>query len=97
MQIPGSDLQIFSGKKIRRDQIEALKKAGVEGIELAESEREGAFAAVDVVAITLPAPSRRAICCASRDNGGENGSSCCNQRLRPYWRRCVQAERGRRR
>src|SRR5687767_3164472 len=49
MQIPGSDLQIFASKKIRKDQVEALKKAGVEGIELAEAEREGAFAAADVV------------------------------------------------
>ena len=49
MQIPGSDLQIFSSKKIRKDQIEALRKAGVESIELAEAEREGAFAAADVV------------------------------------------------
>jgi DNA-directed RNA polymerase subunit beta len=48
-QIPGSDLQIFAGKKIRRDQIEALKKAGVEAVELAESEREGAWAAADLV------------------------------------------------
>src|SRR5688572_321303 len=49
MQIPGSDLQIFASKKVRKDQVEALKKAGVEGIELAEAEREGAFAAADVV------------------------------------------------
>jgi len=49
LQIPGSDLQIFPGKKIRKDQIEALKKAGVEAIELQEGEREGAWAAADVV------------------------------------------------
>jgi DNA-directed RNA polymerase subunit beta len=49
LQIPGSDLQIYASKKIRKDQIEALRKAGVEGVELAESEREGAFAAADVV------------------------------------------------
>ena len=49
LQIPGSDLQIYPGKKIRKDQIEALKKAGVEAIELTESEREGAWAAADVV------------------------------------------------
>jgi DNA-directed RNA polymerase subunit beta len=49
LQIPGSDLQIYPSKKIRKDQIEALKKAGVEAIELAESEREGAWAAADVV------------------------------------------------
>jgi DNA-directed RNA polymerase subunit beta len=49
LQIPGSDLQIYPGKKIRKDQIEALKKAGVEAIELTEGEREGAWAAGDVV------------------------------------------------
>jgi DNA-directed RNA polymerase subunit beta len=49
LQIPGSDLQIFASKKIRKDQIEALRKAGVEAIELAEGEREGAFAAADLV------------------------------------------------
>jgi DNA-directed RNA polymerase subunit beta len=47
--IPGSDLALHPGKKIRKDQVEALKKAGVEGIELVETEREGAFAAGDVV------------------------------------------------
>ena len=49
LQIPGSDLQIYPGKKIRKDQIEALKKAGVDAIELTEGEREGAWAAADVV------------------------------------------------
>jgi len=49
LQIPGSDLQIYPGKKVRKDQIEALKKAGVEAIELTEGEREGAWAAGDVV------------------------------------------------
>src|SRR6187401_515482 len=47
--IPGSELALHPGKKIRRDQIEALKKAGVEAVELAETEREGAFAVADVI------------------------------------------------
>ncbi len=47
--IPGSELALHPGKKIRRDQVEALKKAGVEAVELADAEREGAFAAGDVV------------------------------------------------
>jgi DNA-directed RNA polymerase subunit beta len=47
--IPGSELSLHAGKKIRKDQVEALKKAGVEGVELAEAEREGAFTAADVV------------------------------------------------
>ncbi|GMV20816.1 MAG: DNA-directed RNA polymerase subunit beta [Acidimicrobiia bacterium] len=49
IQIPGADMQIFASKKIRKDQIEALKKAGVDAIELQEGEREGAWAAADVV------------------------------------------------
>ncbi len=49
LPIPGSDLALHPGKKIRRDQIEALKKAGVEAVELAETEREGAFAVSDVI------------------------------------------------
>lgn len=47
--IPGSELALHAGKKIRKDQIEALKKAGVEAVELVDTEREGAFAAGDVV------------------------------------------------
>ncbi len=49
LAIPGSELALHPGKKIRKDQIEALRKGGVESIELAETEREGAFAAADVV------------------------------------------------
>ncbi len=49
LSIPGSDLQIYAGKKVRKDQIEALKKAGIEAIELVDAEREGACAAADVV------------------------------------------------
>ena len=47
--IPGSELALHAGKKIRKDQVEALKKAGVDGVELVDTEREGAFAAADVV------------------------------------------------
>jgi DNA-directed RNA polymerase subunit beta len=47
--IPGSELTLHNGKKIRKDQVEALKKAGVEAVEVAETEREGAFVAADVV------------------------------------------------
>src|SRR5260221_11101630 len=36
LAIPGSDLALHPGKKIRKDQIEALKKAGGEAIELAD-------------------------------------------------------------
>jgi DNA-directed RNA polymerase subunit beta len=47
--IPGSELTLHNGKKIRKDQVEALKKAGVEAVEVSETEREGAFVAADVV------------------------------------------------
>src|SRR5690606_38524679 len=47
--IPGSSLSLHAGKKIRKDQVEALKKAGVEAVELADAEREGAFSANDIV------------------------------------------------
>jgi hypothetical protein len=49
LKIPGSDLTIHAGKKIRKDQLDALKKSGVEAIELVDAEREGAFAVADVV------------------------------------------------
>jgi DNA-directed RNA polymerase subunit beta len=49
LPIPGSDLALHPGKKIRRDQIDALKKAGVEAVELVDTEREGAWAIGDVV------------------------------------------------
>jgi DNA-directed RNA polymerase subunit beta len=37
--IPGSSLALHTNKKIRRDQVEALKKTDVVGIELADTER----------------------------------------------------------
>ncbi len=52
LPIPGSDLALHPGKKIRRDQVEALRKAGVEGVELVDTEREGAWAIGDVVDAT---------------------------------------------
>ncbi len=47
--IPGSDLTLHPGKKIRKDQVEALKKAGVASVELVDAEREGAFSAGDII------------------------------------------------
>jgi hypothetical protein len=35
-RFPGSDLTLHNGKKIRKDQVEALKKAGVEAVEVGE-------------------------------------------------------------
>jgi DNA-directed RNA polymerase subunit beta len=49
LAIPGSELSLHAGKKIRKDQVEALKKSGVEAIELVDAEREGAFSANDII------------------------------------------------
>ena len=49
LAIPGSDLALHAGKKIRKDQVEALKKSGVSAVELVDTEREGAFSAADVI------------------------------------------------
>jgi DNA-directed RNA polymerase subunit beta len=45
----GSDTITHAGKKITSTAIAALKKAGVESVEVADAELEGAFAASDVV------------------------------------------------
>jgi DNA-directed RNA polymerase subunit beta len=45
----GSDTATSAGKKINASAIAALKKAGVEAVEVADAELEGAFAASDVV------------------------------------------------
>src|SRR6187399_1788542 len=47
--IPGTELALHAGKKIRKDQVDALKKAGVPSVELVDTEREGAFAGADVI------------------------------------------------
>jgi DNA-directed RNA polymerase subunit beta len=49
IQVPGSDLVIAKGKKITHAAIAALRKAGVEAIKIDETEREGAYAAADIV------------------------------------------------
>jgi DNA-directed RNA polymerase subunit beta len=49
LPIPGSELALHAGKKIRKDQVEALRRAGVAGVELVETEREGAYSAADVI------------------------------------------------
>src|SRR3954466_12720253 len=45
----GSETATHAGKKINASAIAALKKAGVESVEVADAELEGAFAATDVV------------------------------------------------
>ncbi len=47
--IPGSDLVIHAGRKITNAAVAALRAAGIEAVEVAESELEGAWAAADVV------------------------------------------------
>jgi DNA-directed RNA polymerase subunit beta len=49
LPIPGSDLSLHAGKKIRKDQVEALRRSGLPGVELVETEREGAYSAADVI------------------------------------------------
>jgi DNA-directed RNA polymerase subunit beta len=49
LHVPGSDVTIHAGKKITNAAVAALKKAGIDTIEIAEAELEGAFAAADVV------------------------------------------------
>src|SRR6476659_9169367 len=45
----GSDTLVGAGKKITSNAIAAMKKAGVERVEVSDAELEGAFAAADVV------------------------------------------------
>ena len=47
--VPGENFMIQAGKKITRNAVEALKRANVEAIEVADAELEGAYAAADVV------------------------------------------------
>src|SRR5512137_888133 len=49
IQVPGSDMVIPKGKKITHAAVKALRAAGVEAVRVDETEREGAFAAADVV------------------------------------------------
>src|SRR5580700_6827520 len=47
--VPGENFTVQSGKKITKNAVEALKRAGVEAVEISDAELEGAFAAADVV------------------------------------------------
>ncbi len=49
IDVPGSDVSIQSGKRVTVAAIAALRKAGVDSIEISDAELEGAFAAADVV------------------------------------------------
>jgi DNA-directed RNA polymerase subunit beta len=47
--IPGTELVIQKGKKVRHDHIAALRKASVQGLEVDETELQGAYTAADIV------------------------------------------------
>ncbi|OFV89726.1 MAG: DNA-directed RNA polymerase subunit beta [Acidobacteria bacterium RIFCSPLOWO2_12_FULL_65_11] len=47
--VPGENFTVQQGKKITKNAVEALKKAGVEAVEISDTELEGAYAAADVV------------------------------------------------
>ncbi len=47
--VPGENFTVQQGKKITKNAVEALKKAGVEAVEISDAELEGAFAAADVI------------------------------------------------
>jgi DNA-directed RNA polymerase subunit beta len=47
--IPDSEIVIHAGKKITNAAVAALRRAGIEAIEISDAELEGAFAASDVV------------------------------------------------
>jgi DNA-directed RNA polymerase subunit beta len=49
IQVPGENFTVQAGKKITRNAVEALKRANVEAVEIADAELEGAFAAADIV------------------------------------------------
>src|SRR5205085_7334516 len=46
---PGENFTIQAGKKITRNAVEALKRANVEAVEIADAELEGAYAAADII------------------------------------------------
>src|SRR5512133_3031426 len=47
--IPNSEIVIHAGKKITNAAVAALRKAGIEAIEISDAELEGAYAAADIV------------------------------------------------
>ncbi|HVC18903.1 MAG TPA: DNA-directed RNA polymerase subunit beta [Vicinamibacterales bacterium] len=49
ISIPGTETVIAAGKKLTNSALAALRKAGVEAVEIADAELEGAYAAADVV------------------------------------------------
>ena len=49
VKIPGADVAVAEGKKITKAHVDAMRKAGIETIDITEEAMEGAFAAADIV------------------------------------------------
>ena len=49
VSVPGSEITIAKGKKVTQSHVLALRKAGVEAIEIDDTQLEGAFTAADIV------------------------------------------------
>jgi DNA-directed RNA polymerase subunit beta len=49
VKIPGADVSVAEGKKITKAHVDAMRKAGIETIDITEEAMEGAFAAADIV------------------------------------------------
>ncbi len=47
--VPGADFTVQAGKKITKNAVEALRKSGVEAVEISDAELEGAYAAADII------------------------------------------------
>ena len=48
-EVPGTDRVVKAGNKLKRSAVEQLKQAGVEKVEISDSELEGAFTVSDIV------------------------------------------------
>ncbi len=49
VDVPGTNVVVKAGKKLTRESVEGLKRAGVETVEIADAELEGAFTVADIV------------------------------------------------
>jgi len=47
--VPGEGFTVQAGKKLTKHAVEALRRAGVEAVEISDAELEGAYAAADIV------------------------------------------------
>ena len=49
VKIPGADVSVAEGKKISKAHVDAMRKAGIDTIDITDEALEGAFAAADIV------------------------------------------------